>query len=63
MRVTVIAISVSALTTIPKGLEIKQEELDLRGKIETIRTTALLRSTKILVPIPKTRRDDPPLRF
>ena len=35
LRVTVIPIVVSALGTVPKGLERKLEELEIRGRIET----------------------------
>ena len=48
MKVTVIAIIIGALGTISKGLERGVEELEIGGRAETIQTTALLRSTKIL---------------
>ena len=44
----VIPIVVSALGTVPKGLEKKPEEFGIRGKIETIQTTALLKSAGII---------------
>ena len=44
MRAKVIPIVVGALGTVPKSLE----ELEIRGRIETIQTTALLRSVRIL---------------
>ena len=36
------------LRTVPKDLEGKLVELDIRGIIETIQTTDLLKSTRIL---------------
>ena len=39
---------IGALGTIPRGLEISLGELEIRGRIETIQTTALLRSARIL---------------
>ena len=48
MRVKVIPIVIGALGTIPKGLEKSLDELEIRGRIETIQTTALLRSAGIL---------------
>ena len=44
MKVKVIPIVVGALGTVPKGLE----NIDIRGKIETIQNTALLQSARIL---------------
>ena len=48
MKVMVIPIVVGALGTVPKGLEKMLEELEIRGRIETIQITALLRSARIL---------------
>ena len=36
------------LDTIPKGLVKGLEELEIKGQVETIQTTALLRSARIL---------------
>ena len=36
MKVNVIAIVVNALEMVPKGLEKKLEELEIRGRIKTI---------------------------
>ena len=44
MKVKVIPIVVGAPGTVPKGLE----NLDIRGKIETIQNTALLQSARKL---------------
>ena len=48
MTVTVVPIMVGALGTVPKGLEKRLEELEIRRRIEPIQTTALLRSARIL---------------
>ena len=48
MKVKVIPIVVGALGTVPKGLEKGLENLEIRGKLETIQTTALLQSARIL---------------
>ena len=48
IRVTVILIVISALGTIHKGLVNEMEALEIRGQVETIQTTALLKSTRIL---------------
>ena len=48
MRVTVIPIVIGALGMVPKCSEERLDELKFRGRIETIKTTALLRSAKIL---------------
>ena len=47
-RVKVIPIVVGALVTVPKSLEKRMEELKIRGRIETIQTTALAQSARIL---------------
>ena len=46
MKVTVIPIVIGALCTINKGLEQGPVGLEIRG-VETIQTTALLRSVRI----------------
>ena len=48
MRITVIPVVIGTLGTIPKGLEKGLEALEIVGRIETIRTTALLKSARIL---------------
>ena len=48
MRVTVIPIVIGVLGTVSKGLERGLEELEIEGRIETMQTTALLRSVRIL---------------
>ena len=48
MKVTVIPVVVSAFGTLPKRLEKILEELEIKGRIKTIRITVLLRSARIL---------------
>ena len=48
MRVTVIPFVIGALGTFPKGFERKLEKLEIRGRIDTIKITVFLRSTRIL---------------
>ena len=42
MKMTVISIVISSLGTMPKGMEKRLEELVIKGRIETLQTTALL---------------------
>ena len=48
MKVTVIPIVIRELGNVSKGREQGLDELELRGGVETVRTTALLRSARIL---------------
>ena len=48
MKITVIPIVIGALDTASKGLVQGLEDLEVRERVETIQTTALLRSAKIL---------------
>ena len=48
MKVTFIPIIICALDTVTKGLIKGLGDLEIRGRVETIQTTALLRSTRIL---------------
>ena len=48
MKVAVIPIVIGALWTIPKGFVKGLEDLEIRGQVQTIQTTALLRSPKTL---------------
>ena len=48
MKVTVIPIVTGALSIFAKGLVQGQEDLEIRGQVETIQTTAFLRSARIL---------------
>ena len=47
MEVEVIPIVIGALGRVPKGFEKGQEELEIRWRVETIQTPALLRSARI----------------
>ena len=48
MKVMMISVVVGALGTIPKGLVNGKEDLEIRGLLDNIQTTALLRSARIL---------------
>ena len=48
MKVTVIPVVIGTLGTILKSLEMILEEMKVSGKTETILTTALLRSVRIV---------------
>ena len=48
MKVVVILIVVGALGTVPKRLKKRLKVLEIRGKIETLQTTALMRLVRIL---------------
>ena len=48
MKVTVVPIVIGALGTVTKGLVKGLEDLEIRGQEETIQTTALLTSARIL---------------
>ena len=48
MKVTIVSIVIGALGTITKGLLKGLEDLEIGGRVETIQTTALLRTARIL---------------
>ena len=48
MRLTIVPIVIGALDTITKGLLKGLEDLEVGGWVETIQTTALLRTARIL---------------
>ena len=48
MKVSLILIVIGALDRVTKGLIKGLEDLEIRGRVETIQTTALLRSARIL---------------
>ena len=54
MKVTVISVVIGALGTVTKGLIKGPDDLDIRGRVETIQTTVLLRSARILRRVPET---------
>ena len=47
-KVTVISVVIGALGTITEALIPGLEDLEIRGQVETIQTTSLLRSDRIL---------------
>ena len=47
MNVTEIPIAIGALGTVTKGLVLGLEDLEIRGRVDTIETTALLRLARI----------------
>ena len=47
MKVTIVPIVISVLGTITKGLLKGLEDLEVGGRVETIQTTALLRTDRI----------------
>ena len=48
MKVTIIPIVIGAFGTVTKGLLKGLEDLKVGGRVETIQTTALLRTARIL---------------
>ena len=48
MKVTIVLIVIGVLGTITKGLLKGLEDLEVGGRVETIQTTALLRTASIL---------------
>ena len=54
---TVIPIVIGALGTVTKGLVKRLEDLEIRRRVETIQTRALLRSARILRRVPETWGD------
>ena len=48
MRVTIVLIVIGAFGTLSKGLLKGLEDLEVGGRAETIQTTALLRTDRIL---------------
>ena len=57
MKVTFIPIVIGALGTVTEGLLKGLEDLEIRGRLETIQTTTLLRSFIILRRVLETLRD------
>ena len=48
MKVTIIPIAIGAFGTVTRGLLKELEDLEVRGRVEIIQTTALLRTVRIL---------------
>ena len=57
MKVTVVPVVIEALGTVPTGLVKGLENLEIRGRVQTIQRTALLRSTRILRRVLEIRGD------
>ena len=57
MKDTVISTVIGALGTIFKGLVKEGKDIEIRGQVETINTTALLRSARILRRVQETWGD------
>ena len=63
MKVTIVPIVIGALGTITKGLLKDLGELEIGGRTETIQTTALLRTARILRRVLETWGDLLPLKL
>ena len=48
MKIMIVPIVIGALSTVTKGLLKGLEDLEVGGRVETIQTTALLRTARIL---------------
>ena len=48
MKVTILPIVIGAFSTVTKGLLKDLEDLEVGGRVETIQTTALLKTDRIL---------------
>ena len=48
MKVTIIPVIIGALDTVTRGLIQGLKDLEITGRVETIQTTALLRSARIV---------------
>ena len=48
MKITIVPIVIGTLGTVTKGLLKNLDDLKVGGRVETIQTTALLRTTRIL---------------
>ena len=57
MKVTIIPKVIDALGTVTLGLVQGLEDLEITGRVETIQTTALLKSARILRRVPETWGD------
>ena len=54
MKVTIIPIVIGAFSTVTKGLLKGLDDFEIRGRVETIQTTTLLRTARILRRVQKT---------
>ena len=63
MEATIIPIVIGAFGTVTKGLLKELKELEVERRVETIQTTALVRTSRILRRVLETRRDLQSLKF
>ena len=54
MQVTIILIVIGVFGTVTKGLLKELEDLEVGGRVDTIQTTTLLRTARILSRVPET---------
>ena len=54
IKVTIISIEIGALCTVTKGLLKGLEDMEVGDRVETIQTTTLLRTARILRRVPET---------
>ena len=57
MKVTIVPIVIGVLDTVTKGLVQRLEDLEITEQAESLQTTALLRSARILRRVPETWGD------
>ena len=57
MKVTMISIVVGGLRRVPRGLEKRLEKLMIKRRIETMQTTAVLKSARIIKRVLETCKD------
>ena len=57
MKVTIVPIVIGAFGTVTKGLLKGLEDLEVGGRVETIQTTALLKTARILRRVQETWGD------
>ena len=57
MKVSIVPIVIGAFGTVTEGLLKGQEDLEVGGRVETIQTTALLKTVRILRRVRKTWGD------
>ena len=57
MKVTIVPIVIGAFGTVTKGLLKGLDDLEVDGRMETVQTTALLKTARILRRVLETRGD------
>ena len=63
MKVSVVPFEIGAFGTVTEGLLKGLEDLEVGGRVETIQTTALLKTVRILRRVLETCGDLPPLKL